>query len=225
MTKMCSAMRELAAGKFRPSCCPASGARTNSAEMAGAVGGVQGGRPWRAPNATPATQGKRRTRPQARRRARRAHSFCRRFRDRGRRHRRQRFRRLPWQLEAAAGTLTRTAENHPEPVEPGLPAPRKKPPATCSRWRRRPRSCRLPSTRLAAASRNPGQIAEAAGASGRNRPTAASANCRAAAQEIGDVVKLITAIADADQSLGIECHHRSGPRPADAGRGFAVVRV
>ena len=56
------------------------------------------------------------------------------------------------QLEAAAGSLTRTAETT-QSLSNQVAGARRKPPPTCSRWRRPPRNCRRPSTRSAAASR------------------------------------------------------------------------
>ena len=82
------------------------------------------------------------------------------------------------QLEAAAGTLTRTAETTQSLSEPGRGRLRSRPPATCSRWRPRPKSFRPPSTRSAAGcansngSRTPRCVRP-------SRPTAASASCRA----------------------------------------------
>ena len=115
MTKMCNAMRELAAGTFR--CRPARPRpQGRTRRDGGRGGGIQGAgcRPRRARcrHAGSAEQGGEHRAP------RRTDTFCGRFRGRGRRHRRQRF--IVGRAARSRGRNTHThRRNHPEPVEPG----------------------------------------------------------------------------------------------------------
>ena len=124
------------------------------------------------------------------------------------------------QLEAAAGTLTRTAETT-QSLSGQVPAPPKRPPATCSRSHPPPRSCRPRSTRSAAGCEESSRIAEAA-VRQAEQTDARIGKLSHAAQEIGDVVKLITAIAEQTNLLALNATIEAA-RAGDAGRGFAVV--
>ena len=124
------------------------------------------------------------------------------------------------QLEAAAGTLTRTAETTAEPVGPG-----------------RRRVGRGLHQHAVGGDRDRGAVAVGR----RDRPPGAESSRIAdgavtqaeqtdarigklsrAAQQIGDVVKLITAIAEQTNLLALNATIEAA-RAGDAGRGFAVV--
>ena len=82
-------------------------------------------------------------------------------------------------------------------------------------------SCRPPSTRSAARVKESSQIAEAAVRQAEQTDGRIGKLSRAA-QEIGDVVKLITAIAEQTNLLALNATIEAA-RAGDAGRGFAVV--
>ena len=124
------------------------------------------------------------------------------------------------QLESAAGTLTRTAETT-QNLSARSPAPRNRPPATCSRWRPRPKSSRPRSRRSAARCANRATSPKPRCA--RPRQTDARiGKLSQAAQQIGDVVKLINAIAEQTNLLALNATIEAA-RAGEAGRGFAVV--
>jgi HAMP domain-containing protein len=81
------------------------------------------------------------------------------------------------QLETFAGTLTRTAETT-QGCRARWQVARNKPPATCNRLPPQPKNYRLRSRRSASACTNPAGLPMRR-LSRRNRPTSASANCRA----------------------------------------------
>ena len=174
MTAMCKAMRELAAGNFDV-VLPGLGRKDELGEMAGAVEEfkVQAVAKAERDAATQEAQNK-----AAQRRApRRTDPLCRRFRDRGRRHRLQRlvFRRA---ARSRGGNADADRRNHPEPVEPGrrrLGRSLQQHAVGGVRDRRAVglrRRDRPPRQGIAARSRKPPSVRP-------SRPTAASASCRA----------------------------------------------
>ena len=124
------------------------------------------------------------------------------------------------QLEASAGTLTRTGKPA-RASQVRWPVPRKKPPPACSRWHPQPRSFPRRSTRSAGCAKESRLIAEAAVRQAEQTDGRIGKLSRAA-QEIGDVVKLITAIAEQTNLLALNATIEAA-RAGDAGRGFAVV--
>ncbi len=91
----------------------------------------------------------------------------------------------------------------------------------CSRLRLRRKSCRRRSTRSAGRFRKSSRIAAAA-VSQAEATDARINRLSRAAQEIGDVVKLITAIAEQTNLLALNATIEAA-RAGEAGRGFAVV--
>ena len=125
------------------------------------------------------------------------------------------------QLESAAGNADAHRGNHPEPVQPGRRRIGSKPPATCNRSPPRRRSSPPRSTRSEDGCANPTRsptrpCTQAQQTDGR------IGKLSRAAQEIGDVVKLITAIAEQTNLLALNATIEAA-RAGDAGRGFAVV--
>ena len=216
MIAMCKAMRELAGGNFDV-VLPGLGRKDEVGEMAGAVEEfkVQAIAKAERDAATQEAQNK----AAARGAPRRADPVCRRFRDRGRRHRRQCL-----GVRGAARSRRRHADahrgDHAEPVEPGR-----------RRLRRGVQQHAVGgiATEELSASvdeigrqvRESSQIAEAA-VTQAEQTDARIGKLSRAAQEIGDVVKLITAIAEQTNLLALNATIEAA-RAGDAGRGFAVV--
>ena len=216
MTAMCNAMRELAAGNFDV-VLPGLGRKDELGEMAGAVEEfkVQAVARGRARRRHPgsAEQGGERRAP------RRTDPLCRRLRGRGRRHRRQRFV-FGRAARSRGGHADADRGDHPEPVEPG----RRRLGRSLHQHavggvgdrgivgvRRRDRPARQGKqpdrgSRRRQAEQTDGRIGKLS----------------RAAQEIGDVVKLITAIAEQTNLLALNATIEAA-RAGDAGRGFAVV--
>ena len=126
--------------------------------------------------------------------------------------------------KSAAGTLTRTTEINARACPAWPPARRRKHPPTCNRSppaNRRaflPRSMRSDDRRAnPTGSRNPA-VLEAQQTDER------IAKLSRAAQEIGDVVKLITAIAEQTNLLALNATIEAA-RAGEAGRGFCRCRV
>ncbi len=124
------------------------------------------------------------------------------------------------QLESAAGTLTRTAETT-QSLSSQVAGASEEAPATCNRSPRQPRNFPPPSTRSDGGVRESNKIADAAVTQAQQTDGRIGKLSRAA-QEIGDVVKLITAIAEQTNLLALNATIEAA-RAGDAGRGFAVV--
>src|SRR5665213_2009462 len=107
----------------------------------------------------------------------------------------------------------------------GLPAwspmPRRRLPAKCSRWPRRPRSSPVRCARSRCRSRNPNRIAASAVTQADETDSRINALSQAASR-IGDVIKLITSVAEQTNLLALNATIEAA-RAGEAGRGFNVV--
>ena len=124
------------------------------------------------------------------------------------------------ELEAAANTLTSTAEP-PSSCRVRPRPPRATSPTTCNRSPRPPNRSPPRSTRSAARCRSSSRVAQSAVQQAQQTDTSIAELSKAAGR-IGDVVKLITAVAEQTNLLALNATIEAA-RAGEAGRGFAVV--